>query len=84
MACPTLAELEIAMCESGIGREENLITLLQVTAQAALNWAQSANPGADYSLTAIETRACESRIGWETDQSVLLRVIAQNLCNLTS
>jgi len=84
MACPTLDELEIAMCESGIGREENPITLLQITAQSALNWAEATNPGVDYSLSAIESRACASGIGWETSESVLLRLIAQNLCNLST
>ncbi len=83
MACD-IATIDAAACVSEIGRVENPITLLQLTAQSALDWAEANNPGVDYSLTAVETRACASGIGWVQDETVLLRLIAQNLCNMSS
>lgn len=79
-----VTEIEVAACLSEIGRVTDPILLLQLTAQSVLAWAQSSNPGVDYSLDAVETRACESKIGWVQDESILYRVIAQNLCGMVS
>lgn len=83
MACD-LETIQAAACESGIGRVTDPLTLLQITAQSALDWAKANNPGDDYSLVAVQDRACVSGIGWVQDESVLLRLIGQNLCNMVT
>jgi hypothetical protein len=80
MAC-SLATVQADACTSGIGKETNPITLLQVTAQNALAWAEANNSGVDYSLAAIQARACASGIGKVTNRLQLYRIIAQNVCS---
>lgn len=63
-------------CSSGIGKEENLITLLQITAQ---NLANSLPGGTDISVAAILARAKASGIACVEDEQQLLVIIAQLL-----
>ena len=82
MACPDISVIQAAACTSEIKRVTDLVELLQLTAQSALDWAQANNPGDDYSLETIQTRACASGIGWVQDEVTLYRLIAQNLCGM--
>jgi len=68
-----------ASCVSGIGKEQDLITLLQITAQ---NLADALPGGTDISVDAILTRARASGIGCVTDQVQLLQIIAELLNEL--
>ncbi|MFA7243462.1 MAG: hypothetical protein WC091_25425 [Sulfuricellaceae bacterium] len=83
MACE-LATIQTALCASDIGKVTDEIRLLQITAQSALDWAEAANAGVDYSLAAVQERACESGIGELSDPMALYNIIAQNLCNLVT
>lgn len=80
MACD-LTAIQVAACESQIGRVSDPIELMQLTAQSMATWLEAVSPGTDVSLEAIQQRACESGIGWEHNEINLLRLIAQNLCN---
>ena len=65
-----------AGCASGLGKEQDLITLLQITAQ---NLADALPGGTDISVAAILSRARASGIGCVPDQVQLLQIIAQLL-----
>ena len=80
MACE-LATVQEALCESGIGKEANPVTLLQIIAQLSAETLVAADPGADISVDAILARACESGIGKVTDEITLNKIIAQLLCD---
>lgn len=80
MACE-LTTIQVAACESHIGRVTDSIMLLQLTAQSMATWLEGVSPGTEVTLEAIQQRACESGIGWEHNEINLLRLIAQNLCN---
>lgn len=79
MPC-NLLETQEAACESGIGKLDNQIALLQVIAQSM---AATADDGSDESFTyaAIHERACASGIAKLDNPIALLQVIAQNLCS---
>lgn len=75
-----IADIQAALCESGIGKVQNPVLLLQLTAQNAANWVKANSPDADISVQAIMARACESGIARVTDQQILLALIATKLC----
>ncbi len=77
MACE-LTTVQEAACESGIGRLDGQIQLLQAIAQSL------ATLNGDTSFEEIYERACESGIGKVDNQVVLLQLSAQNLCTLTT
>lgn len=80
MAC-NLETVLAAACTSGVGKETNPITLLQVIAQLQADYVEAAYPAIDTSIDAVLSRACTSEIGKETDQKKLLQYIAQLLCD---
>ena len=80
MAC-SLTAAQAAACASEIGKETDEIRLLQLSAQAALAWAEAVNPGVEYTLAAVMERACESEIGRMNNEIYLLQVWLQNVCN---
>lgn len=78
MACD-LATTQAAACESGIGKLDGQVQLLQAIAQSFASWLETLSPESDLSLAAIMDRACESGIGNLNNPISLLQVIAQNL-----
>lgn len=72
-----LETVQEALCESGIGKVTNPVTLLQLIAQSTAE----ASGEADISPEAILERACTSGIGKVTQELELLVIIAQNLCD---
>lgn len=77
MACE-LSEIQEGLCESGIGRLNDQIKLLQVIAQSAAVAAGEEETSVDELLEG----ACLSGIGLENDPIMLLKSIAQSACTL--
>lgn len=75
MPCDLL-ETQLSACESGIGKLDNQIALMQAIAQS-----MATTVGGEATLEAIQQRACESGIGKLDNQIALLQVIAQSLCS---
>lgn len=75
----TLAEVLADACTSEIGKVNNPVTLLQVSAQLSADYLVAADPGADISVEAIMSRACDSGIAKVENPDDLLRIIAQLL-----
>ena len=78
-----LADIQAAACTSGIGREINPVSLLQVIAQTSAETAEEV-AGVSIDIDDIKSRACTSGIGYVTDEIELLQIIAQLLNDLQS
>jgi hypothetical protein len=81
MAC-LASTIETNACASHIAKLTDVVGLLQITAQASVNWVHAASPSTDVSIAAIETRACTSGIAKVDDTKQLIKLIAQSLCNI--
>ena len=80
MAC-TINTIQTDACESGIGKVQSPVALLQAIAQLSADYLLEANPAADVSAAAIHARACTSGIAKINDPQELMRIIAQVLCD---
>lgn len=77
MACD-ITTVQTDACTSGIGKETNPITLLQIIAQLTAE----ASGQSDITPAGILSRACTSGIGKVVDEILLLRIIAQLNCDV--
>lgn len=77
-----LETVQAAACESGFGKVESEVALLQLIAQNAAAWVAAVEPGSDISVDAIMERACTSGYAKVTDPITLYQITAQNICGL--
>jgi len=75
-----LETTQAAACDSGIGKLDGEIQLLQAWAQTRADTLAALSPSTDVTLAAIQERACESGIGKLSNPIKLYQVIAQSLC----
>jgi hypothetical protein len=80
MACD-LDTVLTSVCDTGFGKVDDPVLLLQIIAQLEADHLSELDPGADTSLSAIRSRACASGIAKVTNPDDLLRLIAQLLCD---
>lgn len=77
----SVATIQAAACETGIGRETNPVKLLQIMAQTSADTANSV-AGVAIDIESIKSRACTSGIGKVENPVELLQIIAQLLNDL--
>lgn len=78
----TLPEIQTDLCVSGIGKQTNPVSLMQITAQLLADQLQVSSPGTSVTPDAIMARACTSGIADVQNPQTLLILIAQLLNDL--